>query len=78
MLMLWDILQRDLHGKELRVASVQKLMRNEELMNIYLILGCTGLPCCAWAFSICGEEGLLSVAELGLLVVLASAVELGL
>ena len=33
MLMLWDILQRDLHGKELRVASVQKLMRNEELMT---------------------------------------------
>ena len=35
---------------------------------------CWGLHCCAWAFSSCGERGLLFVAVCGLLIVLASLV----
>ena len=31
-----------------------------------------GLRCCAWAFSSCGEQGLLFVAVRGLLIVVAS------
>ena len=31
-----------------------------------------GLCCCAWAFSSCGEWGLLFVAVHGLLIVVAS------
>ena len=31
-----------------------------------------GLCCCAWAFSSCGESGLLSVAVCGLLIAVAS------
>ena len=33
-----------------------------------------GLHCCAWAFSSCGEQGLLFVAVHGLLIVVASVV----
>ena len=33
-----------------------------------------GLCCCSWAFSSCGERGLLFVAVHGLLIVVASLV----
>ena len=33
-----------------------------------------GLRCCAWAFSSCGERGLLFVAVRGLLMAVASLV----
>ena len=33
-----------------------------------------GLRCCAWAFSSCGERGLLFAAVHGLLIVVASLV----
>ena len=36
---------------------------------------CWGLSCCVWAFSGCGEWGLLFVAVHGLLIVVASLVE---
>ena len=41
---------------------------------IYLFLAALGLPCCVWAFSSCGERGLLFVAVRGLLIVVASLV----
>ena len=41
---------------------------------IYLFLAALGLCCCAWAFSSCGERGLLFVAVLGLLIAVASLV----
>ena len=41
---------------------------------IYLFLAALGLGCCAWAFSSCGERGLLFVAVHGLLVVVVSLV----
>ena len=41
---------------------------------IYLFLSALGLLCCAWAFSSCGEPGLLFVAVCGLLIAVASLV----
>ena len=39
-----------------------------------LFLAALGLCCCAWAFSSCGERGLLFVAVRGLLIAVASLV----
>ena len=39
---------------------------------IYLFLAALGLRCCVWAFSSCGERGLLFVAVHELLIVVAS------
>ena len=39
---------------------------------IYLFLAALGLCCCLWAFSSCGEQGLLFVAVHRLLIVVAS------
>ena len=38
----------------------------------YLFLATLGLCCCVWAFSSCGEQGLLFVAVHGLLISVAS------
>ena len=38
---------------------------------IYLFLAALGLRCCAWAFSSCGERGLLFVVVCGLLIAVA-------
>ena len=40
----------------------------------YLFLAALGVHCCTWAFSSCGERGLLFVAVHGLLIVVASLV----
>ena len=39
---------------------------------IYLFFAVLGLRCCVWAFSSCGEQGLLFVAVHGLLTAMAS------
>ena len=44
------------------------------LFFVYLFLTALGLRCCAWAFSSCGERGLLFIAVHGLLIVVASLV----
>ena len=41
---------------------------------MYLFLAALGLPCCAGAFSSCGERGLLFVALRRLLIAVASLV----
>ena len=41
---------------------------------IYLFWAALGLRCCAWAFSGCGERGLLFGAVRGLLIAVASLV----
>ena len=41
---------------------------------IYLFLAALDLCCCAWAFSSCGERGLLFVAVHGLLTLVASLI----
>ena len=42
---------------------------------IYLFLAALGLCCCVWAFSSCGERGLLFVVVCGLLIAVSSLVE---
>ena len=44
-----------------------------KLINLF-ILAALGLCCCAWAFSSCGERGLLFVVVRGLLVAVVSLV----
>ena len=41
---------------------------------LFLFLAVLGLRCCMWAFSSCGERGLLFVLERGLLIAVASLV----
>ena len=41
---------------------------------IYLFLAALGLCCCTWAFSSCGEQGLLFLVVRGLLIAVASLV----
>ena len=40
----------------------------------FFFLAVLGLRCCAWAFSSCGERGLLFIVVRGLLIVVASFV----
>ena len=46
----------------------------KKIYFIYLFLAALGLRCCAWAFSCCGEQGLLFVAVHRLLIAVASLV----
>ena len=41
---------------------------------LFYFLAVLGLRCCAWAFSSCGERGLLFIAVCGLLIAVASLV----
>ena len=41
---------------------------------IYLFMAALGVCCCVWAFSSCGERGLLFVAMRRLLIAVASLV----
>ena len=41
---------------------------------MYLFLAVLGLHCCVWAFSSCGEWGLLFIAVCELLIAVASLV----
>ena len=61
------------------ISSVQSYKQNSFFkINVfiffYLFLAVLGLCCCTWAFSSCGEQGLLFVAAHGLLTVVASLV----
>ena len=47
---------------------------NKFIYFIYLYLAALGLHCCMWAFSSCGERGLLFFAVRGLLIAVASLV----
>ena len=44
------------------------------LFIYFLILAALGLHCCVWAFSSCGEHGLLFVAVRRLLIAVVSVV----
>ena len=44
---------------------------NKFIYFIYLFLAVLGLCCCAWAFSSCGERGLLFIVVCGLLIAVA-------
>ena len=53
---------------------IQYFLFNKFIYFIYLFLAVLGLRCCAWAFSSCGERGLLFVTVRGLLIAVASLV----
>ena len=44
------------------------------LFFIYLFLALLSLRCCTWAFSSCGDQGLLFIVVCGLLTAVASLV----
>ena len=46
----------------------------DSFLYFFFLLAALGFCCCAWAFSSCGEWGLLFVVVHGLLIVLASLV----
>ena len=56
------------------VLSTTLFFKKFIYLFIYLFLFALGLCCCAWAFSSCGERGLLFVAVRGLLTAVASLV----
>ena len=51
---------------------IDKIFKNIYFIYYHLFLAALGLRCCAWAFSSCGERGLLFVGVRGLLIVVAS------
>ena len=64
-----------LAGGFLTTAPPGKSLHYYFKIKIYLFfLAVLGLCCCAWAFSSCGERGLLFVAVRGLLIAVASLV----
>ena len=58
---------------EVNISKIELFLKKINLF-IYLFLAALGLHCCAWAFSSCGERGLLFVAVRGLLTAVASLV----
>ena len=62
------VISKSLHPSLLFFFNLKKYL------FIYLFLAALGLHCCAWAFSRCGEQGLLFVAVRGLLIAVASLV----
>ena len=49
-------------------------MMYEYIIYFLFFLAALGLCCCAWAFSSCGERGLLFIVVHGLLIAVASLV----
>ena len=69
--------------KEIEVIQIEKEVKSSSFLDNkfvltyllpYLFMAALGLHCCAWAFSSCGERGLLFFVVLGLLIVVASLV----
>ena len=58
----------------LEVLSVWVDISVKTFIYLFIFLAALGLRCCAWAFSRCGERGLLFVAVRGLLIAVASLV----
>ena len=57
-----------------RVDPCAACFLKNKFIYLFLFLAVLGLRCCVWAFSSCGEQGLLSVAVRGLLIVVSSLV----
>ena len=58
----------------LGVTSSSFFFKINLFIYLFLFLAALVPHCCPWAFSSCGERGLLSVAVRGLLIVVASLV----
>ena len=52
----------------------QRIFKNKFMYFYLLFLAVLGLRCCPWAFSSCGEQGLLFVVVHGLLTAVVSLV----
>ena len=64
---------------DLQLKKYQHLIFFKYLIHYFIFGGTRGLYCCLWAFSNCGERGLLFLMMHRLLIVVASlAVEHGL
>ena len=59
--------------KEKVFISIQ-VRSNPRNFFFFFFLAALGLHCCAWAFSSCGEQGLLFVVVCWLLIAVASLV----
>ena len=58
-------------------VCISLLTNDDELFfknKFIYVLAAFGLRCCTWAFSSCGERGLLFIAVQGLLIAVASLV----
>ena len=62
----------NLLGLMLGAFHVLLFFFNKFIFFIYLFLVVLGLRCCTWAFSSCGEWGLLFIAVRGLLIAVSS------
>ena len=58
--------------------EVQLIYMTCSVLIIFFFLAALGLRCCVWAFSSCGERGLLFVAVHGLIAVASLVAEHGL
>ena len=56
------------------ICSITFFLKKFYLFYLFLFLAVLGLRCCVWAFSSCGEWGLLFVAVRRLLIAVASLV----
>ena len=60
------------HLKSYRLKKIHLFLN---FINLFILfLAALGLHCCTWAFSSCGERGLLFIAMHGLLTAVASLV----
>ena len=64
----------DEQGRTASIDHGYSFFLNKFIYFIYLFLVALGLRCCEWAFSSCGEWGLLFVVVHGLLTAVASLV----
>ena len=53
---------------------MKKVANSVICLFVCLFMAALGLCCCVWAFSSCGEQGLLFVVVRGLLIAVASLV----
>ena len=61
----------DIQGLLDSVVTLFLFFFNKFIFYLLLFLAALGLCCCAWAFSSCGEQGLLFVVVCRLLIAVA-------
>ena len=61
-------------GQGTKILHAAAVRQNFFLFLFFLVLAVLGLRCCLWAFSSCGEWGLLFIAVRWLLIAVASLV----
>ena len=66
--------EQDLHSLNLVPGGLLIFLFFNLFYFICLFLAALGLHCCMWAFSSCGEQGLLFIAVRGLVIAVACLV----